>query len=97
MKIPKSIWVKGQEYQIKVIKGFIENHEAEGMTSQHDKTIELDAGIKGNKLKKLVLHEIGHAIQYETAISEALSTEMQEVITENFATVIIDLFHVRFK
>ena len=95
VKIPKSIWVKGQEYTI--AKSSELDEDIEGNTCNITKHINISTTSKDDELKRCLLHEIGHAIQYETGISQALSTEMQEVVTENFANVIIDIFHVRFK
>lgn len=97
MKIPKEIYVKGQHYEIIKVKELSETDGSDGETSEHDKTIKYCSKLNNDKLKRAILHEIGHAIQYETGISQALSEEMQEVVTENFANVIVDLFHLRFK
>ena len=96
MKIPKSIYVKGQEYFLIATAGLIDDGH-DGLTDYVNKTIKYDSKLKGDLLKRCILHECGHAIQYETGINQALSDEIQEIITENFANVFIDLFHVRFK
>ena len=97
MKIPKSIWVKGQEYTILSIKGLTEDEHADGATDYINKTIKYDSKLKGDMLKRCLLHEIGHSIQFETGLRQALSDELLEIITENFSNVLIDTMHVRFK
>jgi len=97
MKVPKTIWVKGEEYTITSVSDLIDADDSDAQTSECEKTIKYDSSLKGKKLKRAMLHEIGHAIQYETGISQAASSEMQEIITENFANVFDDLFHWRFK
>jgi len=97
MKIPKFIKIKGRDYHLIVVDGLIENEDAEGTCCDRKKRIRIDALLKNDDFKRTLLHEIGHSIMYETGLAQGLSEEIQEVITENFSNVIIDLFHIRFK
>jgi Zn-dependent peptidase ImmA (M78 family) len=97
MKIPKKINIKGRPYKILFIKGLIEKQHAMGICCETKKEIHLDSKLKDEDLKATLLHEIGHAIMFETGLTQCLSHDIQEIVTENFSNVIIDLFHIRFR
>lgn len=97
MKIPKEILVKGKTYEIKLIKTLIKDEEAEGTCDEATRTIKIDSSLKGDSLKSCLLHEIGHAIQYETGMAQGFDEALQEIITDNFANVLTDLITWRFR
>jgi len=97
VKIPKSIWVKGQEYLVIATQSLIDNEHCDGTTDYINKTIKYDSALKGDMLKRCLIHELGHAVQFETGLRQALNDDILEIITENFSNVINDLIHWRFK
>lgn len=97
MKFPTYFDVKGKRYKIKAVNGMAENFGRLGTCSAKDALIEFDPKYPNNEVMLTLLHEIGHAIMCEVAIDQAISPELQEIITENFAQVLFSNFNIRFK
>lgn len=49
-----------------------------------------------NKLNTLI-HEMTHAVFHRSGVTQALSNELEEVICENIATMIIENFDLKLK
>jgi len=96
MKLPKYIKIKGQKYKIIYNKN-LSKESIYGDTDMDYKIIRICNSLEGEKLLTTLIHEIGHAIQFETGISQAISVGLQEIICENFSTVFNDIFKIRFK
>jgi len=97
MKLPRHILIKGEKYSLETCSNIADYDEADGTIIEDKKQIKISSHLKGKALQVALLHEISHGIQNQTGISEAISEGLQEVIAENFATVLTKLFYIRFK
>lgn len=86
-----SIIVFGSEFKIVIKKDFAKQTGYAGLFCPTEKTITIDAGLKGDDLQQTILHEILHAVFYRVGLCQAkISVDAQEMIVENFATAIIE-------
>ena len=76
MKRPTSIKIFGQKYKIKYT---LEDKDAYGMTTSETNTIELRPDLPEDKLIRVFVHEITHAIIFETPMSTRKRFDVEEV------------------
>jgi Zn-dependent peptidase ImmA (M78 family) len=63
-----------------------------------NKTITMDSSLKGELFMHVLLHEIGHAIFCRGGLQQTqISHDLQELIVEQFATVIAENFTLKPK
>tara|TARA_R110002096_G_scaffold400805_2_gene597530 strand:+ start:176 stop:502 length:327 start_codon:yes stop_codon:yes gene_type:complete len=87
MKLP----IKGRTY--KVIVDTLSPGIA-GLCDPINKVIYIDSEVN---LMDTLLHEIGHAYIHEVALDQVMTPEIQEIVVENFAQVLTDLFDIKLK
>ena len=97
MRIPEHIVIKGEVWTI--VKKDLSSHisyndqgqmvgHAVGLCQPWDRTIYYHNTLKGDLLRSTILHEINHAILYETGFSQtSLLSDTEELIVENIANV----------
>ena len=99
MKIfPKSFSLNifGKKVPVKVIDGLMESGIAGLFKPQTEEIYIAKKQTKDDAVHTL-LHEIGHAVIQRTGIKQAIPHEIEEVIVENMATVIIENFTISLK
>lgn len=52
--------------------------------------IEIDSDQSGSVLLHTLLHEYFHAVLHRTGVTQAIPSELEEVICETFATFLVD-------
>lgn len=63
-----------------------------------DKNIKIDKKLKGNKKNHTLLHELFHASLDRLGFNNtSLSTDMEELIVDNLAQVLLDNLEIRWK
>lgn len=97
MRIPRKINVMGTEYIFKKEKNMLNDNGQYGYCDWKEKIIGYDSDLKGTDLIHTILHEIDHAIRYESGLYQVLSNEVLEIIAETTATQFIRLFDIKFK
>lgn len=88
--------VFGSLVKVEVIDGL----HAEGIAGAYNGTLKkIYISIEQQKedATHTLLHELGHAIIDRTGIRQSLSSELEEVIVENFATGILENFTITLK
>lgn len=96
MKLPKSVTVFGHRYKVKAEKDLC-RQGAYGMCDRLKKIIHIDADLKGDPLYHTLIHELGHALFDRIGICQGISSDLEEVIVENVATMILENFKIKFK
>ena len=86
----KSIVVKGEKYKVKMVNA--NTIDASGDIDSNNKVIQIAKGMGAKLTIETLYHEIGHAIIYETALDEVISSDVQEIIVENFAREFVKHF-----
>ena len=86
--------VLGDKWKIKRIKGMRENGIL-GKCIFKEKTIALDASLTGYDLDHTFIHELGHAIIYRSSIYQSLPYEIEEILVDIYATVLLDNFSLK--
>lgn len=95
MKIPKEIPILGKYHTMKVIDDPSSDNCGE---FDGKETIMLNmAKNNDSELIHSLIHEIGHAMFVRSGLRQGLAMEIEEVVVENFATVITELFDIKFK
>ena len=98
MRLPKSVNVCGHTYKIIVRKdGTLKIPNAWGTCSPSKKEIEINAAIPKDRIVRVLLHEIRHAYQTESGLSQLLCDELAEVDAEGFASLVTSIFDVKLK
>lgn len=93
MRLPKTITIFGQVYTIKLVL----NLDSVGLCDFDNSIIYIRANQAPEQLFLTLLHEINHAIQFRTGLYQALSREVQEVISENFSVAYREIFEIKIK
>ena len=73
---PTSIKIFGQKYKIKYT---LTDADAYGMTTSETNTIELRPNLPEDKLVRVFVHEITHALIFETPMSTRKRFDVEEV------------------
>lgn len=68
-----------------------------GHFDRETKSIAISDDEKGAKYVHTLLHELGHALMDRVGIHQAISDETEEIIAENYATMITELFDLKWK
>lgn len=94
MRIPKKVYILGQEYKVIEIPNPVANGEVVAGYYRH---ASLEIVINKNQSKDdkthTLLHELGHALFIRCGLMQAnISSEIEEIIVENFATMITEQF-----
>jgi ribosome-interacting GTPase 1 len=76
MKKPTSIKIFGQKYHIKYD---LDSEDAYGLTHQDTNTIQLRPGLPEDKLIRVFMHEVTHAVIFETPLSLRKRFDVEEV------------------
>jgi len=76
MKRPKFVDVSGQRYKIKFD---LDDPDTYGMTISDTNTIQLRPDIPEDKLLRVLVHEITHAVIFETPFSTRKRFDVEEV------------------
>lgn len=95
MKPPKSIDVFGKKVHIKIVKELLDDdgNELEGLYQPAESEIQL-----AHCTMQVLLHELIHAVCNRTGVRQSnVSTELEEVISENVSTFLAETFDLRFK
>lgn len=95
MKFPKIIPVMGKEYRIITVPEF---HAAAEIDEELGTiTIKVDGTESDDNLLHTLCHELGHALFRRTGVTQGISTEMEESIVDQYATMFTELFHMTLK
>lgn len=59
--------------------------------------ITIDKKLKGQTELHTLLHELVHALLHRTGVTQAISHDVNEIISENVATTMVENFEIRPK
>lgn len=89
----KSLHIKGAKYKIKVENIWDKRLQgADGLCNKTSKIIYIHSSLSNAEKNRVLIHEVMHAIIHETAIDEAVGRGTEEIICENVAQVLCELF-----
>lgn len=98
MRAKKFLLVKGAKYEL-IFKDVVldENgRDCYGTCDPDKKVIEISAKLRGKKKAQTFLHELGHALIFETHLNEGLDENIVEIIVELFAAYYSDKVKIDF-
>lgn len=93
MKLYDKIIIFGQEVSVEYSDRVIDEHNANYI----DGKILIHPRCKEKELARVFLHEVLHAICERTSISQAVSTDSEEMICDLISKALVENFHIRFK
>lgn len=96
MKKPLYIFeVFGQDVPVYMVKGLKEKGDVAQYKSEIP-CIEVDEeAVADDNLAQVILHELGHAVLFRTAVMQtSLTEDTAEVIVDNFATFMVENFDI---
>lgn len=102
MKIPRKFSIKGNLWQVKMKKKCSING-AFGVTIPEKQLIEIKTGLTKDHRTKVFLHELCHAWLHEAHVTKlehlnsGLDEIIEEIICDNFADILTELFEINFK
>lgn len=76
--------------RVPVIKADLSDENLAGKYDPKTKTIFVEARQNTESFVHSVLHELGHAMLHRTGMNQSLPGEIEELIVENFATLLIE-------
>lgn len=95
MKIPKEIPIMGKYHTINVIDD-PSNEDCGEFDGDETITVNLAKNNEAELIHSLI-HEIGHAMFVRSGLRQGLPVAIEEVVVQNMATVITELFDLKFK
>lgn len=94
MIIPNGIIILGEKWKIKFCKKALGNPNYDGICLREQREIVINPDLDLLEQYKTLWHEIGHALLSRSGViySGGLSAELEEIIVENYANLIHDIF-----
>ena len=95
--LPKSIMIFGSKWTISANQE-ISDHGFAGLCHKGKQTIEISSSHKDkNSTLHTLVHEMMHAMCTRVGIDQAISNEMEEMLSENVATMMVENFELKFR
>ena len=92
-KLPKSITVMGTKYLVKEKYELTHNSTlVDGLYDPNAHTIWVNKGLPQTNKWHALFHEIGHGVMEENSINQSLSDDMEHIIVEAYAKLLVRLF-----
>ena len=98
----KSIVILGDKIPVRVISQekmneILPNYHAMGIWASDLRTIFLSKELNKDETLYTLCHEIGHVLFTKTGIDQVIAPELQEIIVQSYATVLVDIIKKRTK
>ncbi len=88
----------GQAVSLKKEKGLANNKGLSGYYCPKDKVIVIDADARGDEFMLIKIHEVFHAMFDRIGLAQTgISRDVQEILAESVATVIVENFDLKPK
>jgi len=97
MKKPEIVDVFGMLVPIEYKDHLIEEQEAEGTYCEKTRTITIDSSLEGRDFIRTFLHELGHAMSHRLGINQGIEKSTEEIVVENYATLLDETFIFKFR
>lgn len=98
MKIPKRLNIHGHWYSIRIVKQDSMHLPGQCGSCEYPKReILLSAESDKEMMMLTLLHEIRHAFQFESGLSQVLGTQAMEMDADGFVSLVTSLFDIKFK
>lgn len=95
MRLPKSVIIFGEEYKIEMSSDLEE--ATEGITHFDDKLIQLNTNLPKDKILRVLIHEMGHAMFFRNGFDQGIHVQMEEAVVQSFAKLITETFELKIK
>ena len=96
MRLPKHLTVLGKRCRIKEVPE-LNKHGIMGQYNPVDSSIMIDKGLRGNEQLVTVLHELFHAALHHISANQAVNPDVEEIIVDNLAKVVVENFKLNKK
>jgi Zn-dependent peptidase ImmA (M78 family) len=101
MRYPKRFMHKGKLWKVMFEEDLKheDGTECNGLCDTDDRIITLDASLKGDKKKRIFLHELFHVVIHEAHINPGVpfSEGIEEVLCDAFADLLSTSFNLKWK
>ncbi len=81
---PRTVVVLGQKFKLKYIHPDDLEDNCLGITETHKREISLDSTLPADQMRRVLIHELTHAILGVSGISEKLNPQVEEAICVAF-------------
>ena len=72
--------------------------KVDGLFDSSSKSIFVEISLPKEEKLQTFIHELGHALLWRVGVGQSnISQELEEMIVENYATMITETFNIRFK
>jgi Zn-dependent peptidase ImmA (M78 family) len=98
--MPKNVCVLGEKIPVKIVTQEKMNQlfghgNAMGLWASDLKTIFLSKDSNKDENLYTLCHEIGHVLFTKTGLDQVIAPELQEIIVQSYATLILDILKKR--
>jgi len=94
------LMIKGKKWKVKYLKRMkVDGHDTDGYCDPKRRVIAIrDKAVNSNDYYRILMHEVLHAIWHESGLDNTnIGIDMEEVIVENFATALNEIFKVSIR
>ena len=97
--LPNSITVFGADIKItESLNLYYGEIKVDGLFNLLNKEILIEKALPKEEKLQTFIHELGHALLWRVGMGQAgISVEIEELIVENFATMITEMFNLTIK
>ena len=103
IRFPRTINVFGEKIKLRIRHPVLDSdgNKVVGTYCFNTKVIEVDSKLDLEEKLETILHELGHAIFHRLSTghsnNDTIPYELEEVIVNSFATMLMELFDIKFK
>lgn len=87
MKLPESVVILGRRWKLSIKE--LPDEDA-GECDKHLGHIYIAKGMSEKQFDHTVIHEMGHALINRMGLDQVLSSDIEEIVTESFATFFLE-------
>ena len=91
MKVPKTLQIGGHAWTIRLVKQSEMEHEHAGECHFEKNEIRILKDLTKEQIQRVLLHEIRHAHQWETGMTQVLQAQTMEMDSESFVSLVLSL------
>lgn len=86
--------IMGQIFEVQHIDNLKEEEDAWGLIEEENFIIKIDSSLEGVSYFSTLIHEVGHAICVRGGGRQALDSQAEEILVDQFGTVLTENFKI---